>query len=50
MRKKLYRILCTSLVIYTLLGNTIVYAVDDTKNTEAETFNLVTTDLKTGER
>lgn len=50
MRKKLYRILCTSLVIYTLLGNTIVYAVDDTQNTEAETFNLVTTDLKTGEK
>lgn len=50
MRKKIYKVLCTSLMISALLGNTIAYANDDTQNTETETFNLVTTDLKTGEK
>lgn len=50
MREKIYKVLCTSLMITTLLENTIAYANDDTQNTETETFNLVTTDLKTGEK
>lgn len=50
MWKKTLKTICASLLVTSMFSNIVAYASDGTMNEQSETFNMVTTDLETGEK
>ena len=50
MWKKIKRSLIASMLVTLLVGNTVVFATDSIPNEQSETFNVVKTNLETGEK